>query len=69
MDGVVLSSNFISLFSAKPHSSISEMREMKSFSMTSLHADLNEAIKCVDMPLTLASLSRTRTKYKNDDDI
>ena len=38
---------------------------MTSFFKTSLHFDLNEATKCVDMPLTfLASLSRTRKKYK-----
>ena len=40
--------------------------EMTSFSMTSLHVDLNEATKSVDiMPLTLlASLWRLRTLEK-----
>ena len=34
---------------------------MTSFCMTSLHVDLNEAAKCVDMPLTLlAWLSHIR---------
>ena len=40
--------------------------EMTSLSMTSLHVDLNEAGKCVDIPLTLlASLSRLRTLAPN----
>ena len=41
--------------------------EMTSFSMTSLHVDLNEPAKCVDIiPLTLlASLSRLRTLVQN----
>ena len=49
--------------------------KMTSFSMRSLHVDLNEAAKCVDIiPLTLpASLSHLiRTKYnkiQNGDDI
>ena len=43
--------------------------EMTSFSMTSLHVDLNEAARCVDIiPFTLLvpliAPSRTRTKYK-----
>ena len=43
---------------------------MTSFSMTSLHVDLNAAAKCVDIiPLTLlASLSHLR-KIQNGDDI
>ena len=47
--------------------------EMTSFYMTSLHVDLDEAAKCVDViPLTLlASLSRLHTlvKIQNGDDI
>ena len=47
--------------------------EMTSFSTTSLHVDLKEAAKCVDIiPLTLlASLSRLRNSYKmqNGDDV
>ena len=41
--------------------------EMTSFCMTLLHADLNEAAKCVDIiPLTLlASLSHLRTLVQN----
>ena len=62
---MVCSAFFQFFLSAKLHFSICEMREMTSFSMKSIHFDLNEAAKCVDMPLTsLASLSRTRTKYK-----
>ena len=40
---------------------------MTSFSMTSLHVDLNEATKCVDIiPFTLlASLSRLSTLVQN----
>ena len=40
---------------------------MKSFSTTSLHVDLSEAAKCVDIiPFTLlASLSRLRTLVQN----
>ena len=42
---------------------------MTSFSMTSLHVDLNEAIKCIDMTLILTDSFlmahlRTCTKYK-----
>ena len=34
--------------------------------MTSLHVDLNEAAKCIDLPLTLlASLSRIRALVQN----
>ena len=45
--------------------------EITSFYMTSLHVDLNEAAKCVDIiPLTLlASLSHLRTLVQNGDDI
>ena len=54
---------FFSLLSAKQHDSICEMCEMTSFSMKSFHFDLNEAAKCLDMPLILlASLSLTRKK-------
>ena len=46
---------------------------MTSFSMKTLHVDLNEAAKCVDIiPLTLvASLSRFAHSYKiqNGDDL
>ena len=38
--------------------------ELTSLSMTSLHVDLNEAAKCVDITL-LASLSRLRTLVQN----
>ena len=41
--------------------------EMASFSMISLHVDLNEAAKCVDVILItlLASLPRLRTLVQN----
>ena len=44
---------------------------MTSFYMTSLHVNMNEAAKCVDIiPFTLlASLSRLRTLVQNGDDI
>ena len=65
-------STFFNFFSFNLRNYISQSAkkcEMTSFSVTSLHVDLNEAAKCVDIiPFTLlASLLRLRaprTKYK-----
>ena len=61
---------FFNFFSFNLGSYISQSAkkcEMASFYMTSLHVDLNEAAKCVDIiPRTLlAFLSRLRTLVQN----
>ena len=66
---VVLSSVFFSFNLRNYIFQSAKNCEMTSFSMTSLHVDLNEAARCVEIiPLTFASLliapSHTGTKYK-----
>ena len=60
---------FFSLFFAKLHISIFQMREMTPFSMMLLHLDLSEAPKCVDMPLIAGLLIAHSYQIQIGDDI
>ena len=67
VNGVVLFSIFYSFNLRNCTFQSTKKCEMTSFSITSLHVDLKEAAKCVNIiPLTLlASLSRLRTLVQN----
>ena len=65
--GVLIFSNIFSLDLRNYIFQSAKKCEMTSFCMTSLHVDLNEAAKCVDimLPTLLASLSRICTLVQN----
>ena len=60
-------STFLQIFSLLRNYKFQSVKkyEMTSFSMTSLHVDLNEAARCVDrIASRLIALSHTGPKYK-----